>query len=721
MYYSKRMFIIFFISVMLSGCMASRNTTGSTVGASDATRFETIEIPEVVTAQTRNIWEKKLFLLPGAHPERMALRDRIVASLVTDFDAKKESDIEGRLDLFEEALSLHDSSDFRVGMVALQMAPMAMWVVDVFEKRGDEVLVLSGMRFLMFVAPEDEGLKERYLMLVEWSQSVRNTIMDEIERIDSLVELYLGMVRLVPDKELVLKTADLLAQRHRMIGAAFKKSAARGSTRVNSAELMMWGRMLQVYPVNVIYVFFRIGEPAEARKYLEEFVIEDTVDVAYLELLDEIFQNADKAQNYLKLANYLGYIDAQAELKACIIARREDPSDPRYPLCVGRSFEKIDRPECAAVFYREAADIAGEEQWYASVSELMWRVLLELHHAEHVEATRRVIEIGTEMVRQALEKYPEDASELRVASAMLLYTMGEVEFDNGRIDTSRKYLTDSFEVMADVRPLIKLMDIHYLLGDFSQGSELAEQALALELGSDSPDGFWHAIILEKRGDLLRALGKLEEAKDNYVEALLLWDTSDISEDRAPEAAFRRGIIFDRLGDYKSSQDSFMLAIRLDPERQGIYAQLISFLVIQKRLNDAKEFYRLAYNQDQIDAMWKIYYSLWIEGLSRRVGEGSFPMAQGYLEHSQGDTWQDKLARFYAGTITNEALLGSITSHGQRVEYEFYSALITLSAGKKTEAKAKLEEVIRSNLLGFFEYRMARAILQDEFRGENAVK
>jgi tetratricopeptide (TPR) repeat protein len=715
------MFIIFLISLVLSGCMAGRTSNSSTVGASDATRFETIEIPEVVTAQTRNIWEKRLFLLPRAHPERTALRDRIVASLVTDFDAKKENDIEGRLVLFEEALSLHDSSDFRVGRVSFQMAPMAMWVVDVFEKRGDEALVLSGMRFLMFVAPEDEGLKERYLMLVEWSQSVRNTIMNELERIDSLVELYLGIVRLVPDREIVLKTADLLAQRHRMIGSAFKKGAKLGSTRVNSAELMMWGRMLQVFPVNVIYIFFRIGEPAEARKYLEEFVVEDTVDIAYLELLDKIFQGEDKAQSYLKLANYLGYIDAQAELKACIIARREDPSDPRYPLCVGRSFEKITRPECAAVFYREAADIAGEAEWYAAVSELIWRVLLELHHGERVEAAGRVIEIGTEMVHQALEKYPEDASELRMASAMLLYTMGEVEFDNGRIEASRKYLLNSYEVAADVRPLIKLMDIHYLLGDFSRGRELAEKALVLELGSDSPDGFWHAIILEKRGDLLRALGKLEEAKDSYVEALMLWDTSAIPEDRAPEAAFRRGIIFDRLGDFKSSQDSFMLAIRLDPERQGIYAQLISFLVIQKRLNDAKEFYRLAYNQDQIDAMWKIYYSLWIEGLSRRIGEGSFPMAQGYLEHSRGDTWQDKLALFYAGKITNEALLAGITSRGQRVEYEFYSALLTLSEGKRMEAKAKLEEVIQSNLLGFFEYRMARAILQDEFRGENAVK
>jgi tetratricopeptide (TPR) repeat protein len=388
---------------------------------------------------------------------------------------------------------------------------------------------------------------------------------------------------------------------------------------------------------------------------------------------------------------------------------------------VGRSFEKIDRPECAAVFYREAADIAGEEEWYAAVSELIWRVLLELHHAERVDATRRVIAIGTEMVGQALEKYPEDASELRMAAAMLLFTMGEVEFDNGQIEASRKYLLESYGVLPDARPLIKLVEIHYLLGDFSRGRELAEQALTLERGIEKPDGFWQAIILEKRGDLMRALSRFEEARDSYVEALMLWEISEISADRAPEAALRRGIILDRLGDLKASQESFRLAIRLDPERHGIYAKLISFLVIQQRLEDAKEFYRLVYNQDQIDAMWKIYYSLWIEGLSRRIGRGSFPMAQGYLEHSRGDTWQDKLASFYSGTMTSDALFKSIDSDGQRVEYEYYSALLALSEGKKNEAKAKLEKVIISNLLGFFEYRMARAILQNEFREQNIVE
>jgi pentatricopeptide repeat protein len=167
--------------------------------------------------------------------------------------------------------------------------------------------------------------------------------------------------------------------------------------------------------------------------------------------------------------------------------------------------------------------------------------------------------------------------------------------------------------------------------------------------------------------------------------------------------------------WEASQEAFRLAIRLDPDRSETYGTIISFLVVNGRLDDAVEFYRLAYNQDRIRAMWKIYYSLWVEGLSRRTGKGSVNLAKGYLESSEGETWQDHLAQFFCGKISLDDLRKAAKNTGQHVEVEYYGAILAMSDGRNGDAKAMLAKVIDSNLLGFFEYRMAREILRGELK------
>ena len=129
-----------------------------------------------------------------------------------------------------------------------------------------------------------------------------------------------------------------------------------------------------------------------------------------------------------------------------------------------------------------------------------------------------------------------------------------------------------------------------------------------------------------------------------------------------------------------------------------------------RLEEAKEFYRLAFNQDRIEAMWKIYFSLWMEGFSRRKSGKSFDLARGYLEQSDGKSWQDELARFFSGRITADKLRGRAANVGQNVETDFYVSVMLLSNGKKSDATPLLRKVLDSDLMGFFEYPMARALL-----------
>ncbi|MCP4680192.1 MAG: hypothetical protein GY854_32795 [Deltaproteobacteria bacterium] len=716
MFNCTRIYIIWFLFLGLaSGCGGAAAKKPKTVSRKARPTYKRVEVPAAITAEQRTLWEQKLYLLPSRHPARRDLRDRLAGTLLKDFERRKEEDIEGRLDLFKEALALHDPSDFRPEHVASDIVPMAKWIVDAFEKRGDEAVVLAGLRFLMMADPSDMGLKERYLELAEWSESVRETISGRVDRLSSLISMYRKMVRLVPDREVVEHLAKRYVERHRLILSMFKREAANGSRQMRPFETLMRGRALQVFPVEIIHIFFLVGDPAGARKHLAGFVAEGGIRVEFLELLDRIFEGKDPADSYFTLARYLAPVDARAGLRACIAAHASDPKDPRFSLCIGRSFEELDRPECAFDFYAEAAKVAPEEDVYEEVIELIRQALIKVHMNELQEVSKRAIELADSLVEVALEKHSKKESELKMVIASLLYTAGEVEFDDGRVEASRGHLKRSYEVMANIPALVKLTEVHYLLGDFNSGIEILKQARNLDRGGRQPTGFWQAVILEKRADLMSGLGRKEEASKLYKEALVQWDSAKIVPEQAPAAAVRRGIIHDRLGDMEASQAAFRLAVRLDPDRQATYAQVISFLVIQERLEDAKEFYRLAYNQDQIEAMWKIYYSIWLEGLSRRTGKGDFSLARNYLEHSRGESWQDNLARFFLGEISLEALRKEARNRGQLVEVDYYSALLDLAEKKAPEARAKLEKVIASNLLGFFEYRMARALLREELK------
>ncbi|MCP4602068.1 MAG: hypothetical protein GY847_16390 [Proteobacteria bacterium] len=713
MVFIKRVFVVLPVFAALAACGGSPAPKSGAAAHKASTVYESVDIPLKIARDDRSIWVKRLYLLPAGHPNRLQLRDRLVQELSKDFSNISEDNVENRLALFEEVLALHDSTDFKPGRVSPDAVPMAEWIVRAFERRGDEAVVLAGLRFLMMAKPDDVRLKERYLELADWSESVRATIYGRLNRLNSLIDMYRSMIQLVPDREIVEHLAEMYIVRYRLILTVFRKESGNDYQKMHPLDVLRQGQFLQSLPIDVIYIFFLVGDPAGARKHLAGLAAEGKLHVEYLELLDRIFQGRDIADSYFSLARHLAPIDARASLRACISARAADSEDPRFSVCIGRRFEELDQPECAFDFYVEAARVSSQEDVFANVLKLLRQTLLKVHTKELVGSSQRAIEMGDALIDQALKLFPNDESELKMIIASLLYTFGEVEFDNGNIESSRHHLNRSFEVMANVLALVKLTEVHYLLGEFTSGVEILDRALALELEGRRPSGFWQAIMLEKRGDLMAALGRQIEAEKFYRKALSQWGSTGIEAGQKSLAAVRRGVIFDRLRDLPASQDAFRQAIRLDPDRQGIYAQLISFLVIRGRLEDAKEFYKLAYNQDQIEAMWKIYYSLWLEGLSQRAGKGSFDLAKGYLEHSRGETWQDQLAKFYSGEKTVEVLHQEAANAGQHVEVEYYAALIDLAQGRKNEARTRLEKVVASKLLGFFEYRMARAILYEE--------
>jgi len=676
--------------------------------------YDPVEVPETVSEADRPQLEKTLYLLPAKHPERVDLRDRIAGSYAESFEAVEENDLDGRLELLESALALHDPADFEVGGVSLELVPMVRWAIENFERRGEEALVLASHRFLMLAEPDDVRHEERYTSLAEWSESVRDTIPDEMDRYTSIIEMYTQMLQLVPDREVVDHLAGILVKRHERVLEFIERLDQEGSafSPFLLRALLQEGGLAR----DMIYIYFLAGDPAGALPRMEGMGTEAGIETEFIELLRDVSQGEDVAENYFALAGLLGGADARSGLRACILARRHDPSDPRFPVCVGRFFERLGRPECAVDFYTEAADAAPEEEVFVQVIELVRIALFEIHLSEKADEAQRVIGVVDGLVEKALEHRTDEEGDLSLAAAHILFTAGEVEFDDGRIDSAVSHFEQAMGVWPDLFPAqMKLAEILHLRQQDEEALELLEVALRAARKSKDPSRhYWAALLHERRGDSYTATGNEDKARKEYRAALARWNDVQLSPSQAPEAAVRQGVLQDRLGKLEESVTAFKLAVRLDPDRRATYAELLSFLVTRGRLEDAAAFYSLAFNQDRIEPMWKIYYSLWVEGLAQRRDEKSIDLARGYLEQSAGKSWQDELARYFSGRITYEALKKKAANIGQEVEADYYSALKLLADGDKAEAERRLEKVLESDLMGFFEYRMAWELLRSEF-------
>jgi pentatricopeptide repeat protein len=710
----KHFIIILVLSGMAaSACGGAKKTSTAQGAAKTSLDMEPVSMPKEVSSANRRVLEKTLYLMPAEHPQRRELRDRIAKSVADEFDKTDEKKSDVRLGLFEEGLHLHEPQDFSPGKVSEELIPMATWASKTYAERGEEAVVLAALKYLSLARPSERKYEEQYLELLDWSTKVRDTIVEKIQRIGSLIDLFTEMMELVPDLNVAHRTAALHLERYKLIQSLFQGGIESDPSLGDPSQILLQGRAAQNMPLNIIHLFFLAGDPSLARVYLEELTANGELSPAYLEMLDRIYMGEKAADAYFSLAGSLMYFDPRAALRAFILARRQDPKNHRYAMNIGLLFDELDCSLCAVEFYLETQTLDPSEETTTKVLSLTDRSLQRLHFQEDVEGAKKIIERADRLVETATKAFPDEDTELTSAAAGLLYTMGEVDFDDGRVDDAIRHFTKSDQVHPNVPALIKLSEVNFLLNRFEPAAAALKSAKEVDIDGNEGADYLKALILEKEGDILVVQKRQTEAEAAYKSSLVILDAGGEMMDGSPSAALQRGFILHQLKDLKGSEEAFLLAIRLDPDRAETYGTLISFLVVEGRLEDAVEIYRLAYNQDRIKDMWKIYYSLWVEGLSRRMGKGSVSLAGGYLQAASGDTWQDHLARFFTKKISLGELRKAAANRGQLVEADFYGAIIALCDGKKDEARNLLKSVIASDLLGFFEYRMARALLQNE--------
>jgi len=383
-------------------------------------------------------------------------------------------------------------------------------------------------------------------------------------------------------------------------------------------------------------------------------------------------------------------------------------------MCVGHFFELLDRPESAVPYYVEAARVAPVEPVYLLVIARVAYALNRVHSLERLEEAEAVISTVDELVEAVLALENVENSDLFAVTAELLSLAGDVEYADGRIDRSVEHFTKAIEVWpGNVVAAFRLAEIRDARGDAVAALRALDDVIAQAKKNGGVDAaYWPGRAFELRGRIYAARGDAAEAVEAFRAALSIWEKADLPLDYAAEIALRRGMALDYLGDQAASREWIRRAIDTAPEDRGTYGTAFAFAFERGRVEAADELFQIAFNQDRIGAMWKIYFALWVEGMARRQGK-SIELARNYLAHADGDAWQDDLARFWSGRIDADELKRRAKSTGQQVEADFYTALRLLGDGKRDLAVPLLERVVASDLMGFFEYPMARGILAEK--------
>ncbi len=313
---------------------------------------------------------------------------------------------------------------------------------------------------------------------------------------------------------------------------------------------------------------------------------------------------------------------------------------------------------------------------------------------------------------EAQKRFPTQPLEHGLAAS--IYAIGLGYYNAGRVDEAEKYLARSIELEPNRAALELAATIRQKRGDAQRAAVLFERAINADHGKKEEQLYHRAKLRRLLADAIETAGDAGTADRTRRGAVEDWDVLldlGLQKEFASEAMFERGRALYQLGERDEALRSLERSIDLVPERGTAYADVISYLVPRGELDEVLDIYHRALGRSEVTEYLKIYCSLWITDLAQRAGHPEDPLAMAYLRAADGGKWYDDLARWATGREADKDLMAHANTPSRRAEAAFYRAMKALRDGHTDEAKQLWSDVIKTNMMAFFEYDMAGLYLK----------
>ena len=266
--------------------------------------------------------------------------------------------------------------------------------------------------------------------------------------------------------------------------------------------------------------------------------------------------------------------------------------------------------------------------------------------------------------------------------------------------------SDAYETLAT---------LHFKTDRLQSASRYANAGLSM-LGESTPDRYHRAKLERIAGDVMRRLGRSQDAKALYLDAMRTWaslgEDKSLSRPIAGERKLEAGRALWFLGDPDKSMDLVLQAIEVDPDTAATTSTAVAFLIEVGRYIDAVDALHRGLDSAEIPELYKVYMSLWIVAEGRRRGETRDLLAVEYLASRHGDLWYEQLAEAATNRLDYAALRTTANTGPRRAELAFYGAVLGLDPDAATALGTRklLEQVLAAQVVMDAEYDLTRMYL-----------
>jgi tetratricopeptide (TPR) repeat protein len=693
-----------FIFGLLSLTVACAHSKSTTSGA----RVKTAEpIPQAEYPDAA----RRFLRMPLDNPERLELRDRLVASVLSQAQSLADvGDYEGVVLEVSRLTMFLSPSEYAAGVLPKYVEPIAKHIADRGGRLGDEGNVLAA-NFILERVTGDKLYQRRYDDVATWGREARANLDTVSEQYAGLISVWIDHADLTPAPEVL----DTLAGLH-IAG----RDAVAAETAEDRHRLGIGGeRQLRLAPLNVAAVYLSHGDVESAITKVESMGPGGELQLRLLDLL-RTARSSDEAGAAATFELVEGYRLARPEVAAglCRSALVRFPRDHRFPICMARVAADSEQFADATAWWVIAIEVEPEmiELYDEALGQLdeFIKTRLEDPHPERSSALAR----GAETILAERQKRWPD-SKPPIAPNELEFLIGMLEMNAGHAGEAQQRFEKSIEKDENPGALTQLGLLLERTGHPREAEQHYRRALELAPSDSLADDLQRADILENLGNTARAQGRAKEMAARYSVALRAWnDARDQVE--GPTAAIvemRRGVLLDHLGRHEEAVDAFENAMSHAPQWRDVYASILSHLVYAPPdFELASSVWRRSQLHLTLPPEWKVYFTLWIQLIAARAGE---PPAEEHTELLRrlggGSNWWGKLASFGAGALDYAGLMSVASSLGEETEAIYYEGSRLFIAGDRKAASDQFQRVLDTKMVSFFEYEMARKLLLEQER------
>lgn len=581
----------------------------------------------------------------------------------------------------------------------------------VFSRSGGDIEATTALVMLLAAEPKRAAwCKQEIAMIFDYANELSVAAHGSGAERSRPIAILESVVLAFPSPFAVRTLSNLYVARQAALTKRFSQSG------VDVALIRAHGRGALHTSWNLVRIHALALQFAEARKPALKAVGFGT-DPDIVALLDAALAETATDQSWLALASIFQGEPGQeapsdwvAALRTAEAAARKFPRSADAHAAAATAARQTGNAQLSIAHLEHALKLAPDRRVVAEkLAELYQFRVSQLAFAERPHAAEEVLARWVALDESAHRKWPEEPITPGLAEAYA--SMGGALVSLGDIDEATQYLERSLAIEPTLAALESLGTVALKHGRAQQAITHFERALTLPV-DEVLAHFDRNRVLRLCGEAYILAGNTSKARTYFTAALDNWLKL---RKRAPgmpgsylaETWLESGKLSWHLADKDGALNAFAEAVDANPEGASVHAEIVAFLVIRGQYDRALEVYHAALSSHGVSDYFKVYMSLWLIAEARRQDRPPDPLAKAYLASREGRLWHDALARYASGRADLPQLQAEAKSRGQRAELLYYRAVLTEAGENPQKAKKLLERVLRTDMVLFFEYEMAK--------------